>query len=158
MNPIILPLIAQQIMTLIGENEDRQEKYDLARSIADASGKPLLTIGRPKHNEYPCSEVVLDIDAQVIYDCPIGGVVGDVMSIPYPDKYFGAALVSHVLEHLHSAQDAYKAWSELWRVSDYVVVATPGNLNLTAILHPDHYLWPIQDKENPMLLYVTERY
>jgi ubiquinone/menaquinone biosynthesis C-methylase UbiE len=52
-----------------------------------------------------------------------------------PDGMFGAAFVSHVLEHIPAIE---RALSELERVCGNVFVAYPRPQTIIAWLHPDH--------------------
>ncbi len=139
------------------EHNERGELFEATHRAAVASGKPALVVGMPRGPfEYPCSTgVTLDTDPQVLTDCPVGGVAADVRAIPYPAKHFGAALVSHVLEHLETIDDAALAWGELWRVADQVFIAYPRKTNLWAWMMLDHHLWvtPV----SPQVLEVEER-
>ena len=139
------------------EQTERGQLFEATHRAAAARGKPALVVGMPRGPfDYPCSPyVTLDVDPQVLTECPISGVLADIRAIPYPDKHFGAALVSHVLEHLPSIDDAALAWRELWRVADQVYVAYPRKANLWAWLNPDHHLWvtPV----SPQVLEVEER-
>lgn len=150
----LLPLLVVHQGIILGiEGSDRSYKYSLARELAGS--KPMLVVGRPKGMEYDCADVTLDLDPLVL-SCP-NGVVADVRDIPFQDKYFGSAYVSHVLEHLPTTRDAFIAWDELWRVSDNVIVSYPRWDNLIAILHPDHHLWIEWDEHNPLQLKVSQR-
>jgi ubiquinone/menaquinone biosynthesis C-methylase UbiE len=47
---------------------------------------------------------------------------GDIHALPFADKQFGAALATHVLEHV---QDPQRALAELHRVADEIFVVCP---------------------------------
>lgn len=152
MLPLILTVLAIGV-----ERVERKQLFRLAREQAVRSGKPLLVIGAPDQS-YPCGDVTGDIDPRVLLQCPVGGQLIDVRDIPYPDKHFGAAFISHVLEHLFTVDDCEIAWRELWRVADYVYVAYPRTYNLIALWNPQHYLWVKQDLRSPQALQVIDRH
>lgn len=148
-------LVTHQASLLALENQDRLTKFSYGQQVAESLGKPYLVVGRVKHSEYPCADVVLDTDPKVIETCDTG-VIANVTNIPYPDKFFGCAFASHILEHL-TQSEAEQAWKELWRVADHVIVAFPSKLNLVAVLHPDHKLWINWDENDPEILYIKSR-
>ncbi len=127
------------------ENGERWSAYQQARAMADALGKPLLNVGCPRifPGKYPCGDVCLDISPERLAHCQSPEpVLADVRDIPYPDAWFGAALCSHVLEHLPTVEDALQALRELRRVAGgRVYVVSPSRLSLAAWLHPEHRLW-----------------
>ena len=67
-------------------------------------------------------DVNLDLAAPKRNPGPDHVSFGDIHSIPYPDKYFGAVVASHVLEHV---DDPMGALGELHRVADKVFAITP---------------------------------
>lgn len=164
MNPlyVAIGIIAlAQVGSLAIEQRDRREKSTRARIYADEVGKPLLVVGAPyggsplarvlKVGTHECGDVCLDI--QGCPECPYS-VVSDVRDIPFPDGYFGAALASHVLEHLPTVEDAEMAYRELSRVADRVFVASPLRTNIYAWLKTDHHLWV---QEEPQGIYFQQR-
>lgn len=134
------------VATSLDQQAERTQKYNQGLAYSRAAGKPLLVVGTPGRffRAHPCGDVTLDLNPMVLRQCPQGGLVADVREIPYPPGYFGAALASHVMEHLPSVEDAILAWGELHRVADLVLVAGPSPLNLIARLVPDHCLWAYQ--------------
>jgi hypothetical protein len=127
------------------EHNERAAAYALARARADANRKPLLNVGCPAIRplqRHPCGDVCLDLDPRILERCQASRpVVGDVRQIPFPNRYFGAALVCHVLEHLPTAEDASTAIQELHRVADAVYICSPSRASIAAWLHPGHRLW-----------------
>ena len=122
------------------EIKERHQIYAQARSYADSLGKPLLVIGSPKvRSMHGCGDVTIDSDPNVLTYCDFE--IGDIRDIPYPDGYFGAAFVSHVLEHLPTVEDAFKALDELERVSDRVFTVSPHKTSILALINTDHHLW-----------------
>jgi len=121
---------------------DRARGYDRAQTAARAVDKPLLIVGAP-HGQYPCGEaaaadVVLDLDSRTARECP-NFVQSSAESIPFPDKHFGAAYVSHVIEH---CCDPKAVEAELHRVADRVIVCYPRWWRLVTWLVPGH-VWII---------------
>jgi hypothetical protein len=139
---------------MLSQAIERQTKYQRAREIADRAGKPLLVVGGPlggnpfrsiiKIPSYPCGNYCLDLDPKACEGCP-NVVVADIRKIPFSDKFFSVAFISHVLEHMPTIDDAIKAISEVGRVADKVIVAAPRKASILAWLIPDHYLWVKQD-------------
>ena len=147
-----LPLIGFGVwQAVVGLNQvsDRNQKYAAARAYADSVGKPMLMVGGPYGSNplrglfnmkaHGCGDVCLDIDPRACTGCET--VVADVRDIPFPDRYFASAFISHVIEHLPTVEDAGLAVNELMRVADRVWVAYPGKQSVIAHLIPDHYLW-----------------
>ncbi len=91
----------------------------------------------PAHKE---GDVSIDIRASALLGWP-NGVVADVTYLPFPDKTFGSALASHLLEHLPDTVSAKKALAELTRVADEVFIAYPSRQSLPAWLIRDHHIW-----------------
>lgn len=139
-------LAIQQVMEHLRELDQRRVDFQQARDYSDSVGKPLLVVGTPKFVfNHPCGDVTIDINPDVAKWCDTE--IADVRAIPYPDQYFGAAFISHVLEHLPTVQDAYDALEELHRVAEKVFVVSPSKLILVAWLHPEHHLWVTPDGE-----------
>jgi len=133
---------ALEIVGFKYEDAERERLYNIALYLSTKANKPMLVVGAPYASNYPCSpDVTLDISPVVLNQCPISGVVADIRSIPYSDKEFGAAFVSHVLEHLCSLEEVQRAWRELWRVADTVLVAYPRPTHLYGGLVSGHHLW-----------------
>lgn len=131
------------------EQVERDSKYRHAARWAALEHKPLLLIGGPLgaagwrrtflFRAHGCGDVCLDLDARACGACP--SVEADVREIPFPEGYFGAALASHVLEHLDTPADAVTALNEMARVADHVLVACPSKLSPFGWLAPGHNLW-----------------
>lgn len=71
----------------------------------------------------------------------------DVQRLPYPDKHFGAAIASHVLEHVPDPEAALR---ELHRVADVVYIVVPSWWAPHTWLHPGH-LWYYQRSSGKFL-------
>ena len=166
MNPLAFLLCItglHQIAVMYSHQVDRNQKYELARVYADHVGKPLLVVGGPygaagfrRLMNLPAhgfGNVCIDLDPNACYGSA-EYVQADVRDIPFPDKYFGAAFVSHVLEHLPTAQDCIGAVNELNRVAEVVLVASPTPSSIIASLIPGHWLWLYQEGDT---LYIQQR-
>lgn len=138
---IAIGLLAREGIQQAVEVKERRQIFQQARQYADSVGKPLLVVGAPKAitNYHGCGEVTIDINPDLNTLCDYE--IADVRSIPYPDGYFGAAHVSHVLEHLPTIDDAVTALDELERVADKVFIVSPHKTSIFAWLYPEHHLW-----------------
>lgn len=122
------------------ELRERRRIFAQARDYAHSLGKPLLVAGSPWRGfTHPCGDVTIDISPRKAEFC--GGEIADIRDIPYSDHYFGAALASHILEHLPTIEDACQALDEMHRVADKVFVVSPHKTSIMAWLHPNHHLW-----------------
>lgn len=142
-NPLIIiatSLVAYECGQQLREQNERKTIFLKAQAHADSLNMPLLVVGTPKFSfNHPCGDVTIDIAP------PLGDLCAtmkaDVRDIPFPDNHFGAAFVSHVIEHLATIEDALQAISELERVADKVFIVSPSKYSLLAWTHPDHRLW-----------------
>jgi hypothetical protein len=147
------------------EQAVRRQKYDMATQYAIEVGKPLLVVGGPWGRNplrsffnipaHGCGDLCLDTDPGACEGCKT--VVADVRNIPFPDLYFGAAMASHVLEHLQSIQDAVTAAGELYRVAEKVFILSPSKFSIAARLHYDHHLW-VEQRGNAVYINPGPRY
>ena len=147
---ILLALAGFQVAVTLREHDERRSKYQEAVAYCKTAGKLLLVVGGPYGGvswmkAHGCGDVCLDINPWACRGCET--VVADIREIPFPDGKFGAAYVSHILEHLPTIEDARRAVGELYRVSDKVFVCGPGKLNLHAWLMREHHLWVKQDND-----------
>lgn len=144
MLPFLLGMALRESIIVAAEVTTRLQAYQFALEQAQAAGKPLLVVGCSKWRHlgwgHGCGDVCLDIDPNMACNCPEQGMVGDVRDILFPDKYFGVAFVSHVLEHL-PAEDIGQAVAELERVADRVIVLSPTRLSMLAWVNPHHQAW-----------------
>jgi len=144
---IIAGLVAVEGTTQVVERSERVSVFDRARSYASSLDKPLLVVGSPKNNPFSahhqCGDVTIDLDPNLDTYCDYE--IADIREIPYGDHVFGAAYVSHVLEHLSTVEDAGLALNELERVADKVFIVSPHKSSLIAWLHPEHHLWITPD-------------
>ena len=101
----------------------------------------------PAHTQ---GDVCIDIKTSAILDWP-NGIVADVTYLPFPDKTFGAAFASHLLEHLPDTALSKQALAELDRVADRLFIAYPSRQSLPAWLIRDHHIWVWQKDETVYL-------
>ena len=159
--PLLLGMLGWQALVLYGEGKERWRAYESARAYADGVGKPLLVVGGrwganplrrllriPAHG---CGDICLDTEEHACTGCP-AFIAADIRDIPLPDKYAGAALASHVLEHLPTIEDAQKAIAELHRVADAVYIVSPFKQDILAWLIPEHHLWVEQRPDGSVFL------
>lgn len=137
---IIIGMVAREAFQQMGEVNERRQIFHQAREYADGFGKPLLVVGAPKFGiNHPFGDVTIDLSPSM---ARFGNAeVADVREIPYPDRYFGAAFCSHVLEHLPTITDAFQALDEMERVADKVFTVSPHKTSLMAWINPGHHLW-----------------
>ena len=132
------------------EIQDKNRKYQAADNCAREKAKPMLVIpgpwgikparrwfNKPAHGG---GDVCLDIDRRAVYGHPCA-VVGSVTHIPFSDNTFGAAFVSHLLEHMPTTKDAVQALDELNRVADAVFLVYPSRQSIANWVIPEHKLW-----------------
>lgn len=117
-----------------------------ARRAARRRGKPLLNVGAGT----PGSSVRVavfgptrwgDVNTDLagkgrpVLGRPDRVFRADVEDLPFPDKSFGAAIASHVIEHV---DDPKRAMQELRRVADEVFVVVPKWWAPHTWMHPGH--------------------
>jgi len=124
-----------QINDWIKELRGASAKYAAASAYAESVNKPLLKVGGP-------------------YGLDPGNVVAaDIKDLPYyPDKTFGAAFCSHILEHLPTINDAMLAINELNRVAERVYIVSFPKNNLIARLIADQHVWITEFPNGDILL------
>ena len=118
---------------------NKREAFAYARQLH--TGKGIINLGAGPHRTLlakdiaSAPEVVANID--IVPDGLPNFIVLNIETeiLPFADKQFDCAFMSHVLEHLH---DWEFALYEAIRVADHVVIALPHPLSLTGLLHPEH--------------------
>ncbi|MBI2329608.1 MAG: methyltransferase domain-containing protein [Chloroflexi bacterium] len=146
---ICLGVAGWQLVVWLSEIQDKNKKYKAASSYARERGKLLLVAGGPwgckrarrllKMPAHGSGDICLDIDRRAVDGCP-NGLVADVTHLPFPDKSFGAAFASHLLEHLASTEDGNQALAELNRVAEAVFIVSPSRQSIPGRVIPDHHL------------------
>lgn len=117
-----------------------------ARRAARARGKPLLNVGAGTpgsslrvallgHTAWGDVNTDLNGRGRPRLGRPGEVIQADVQCLPFPNGFFGAAIASHVLEHVDNPRRALR---ELSRVADEVYVITPVWWAPHTWLHPGH--------------------
>jgi len=124
-----------------------------ARQIANHSGKPMLNVGAGTSESSVRARILgpqlvgdINVDLSASKDEPYGPFTvayGDMQNLPFPDKFFGVAYSSHVLEHV---DDPIRALNEMNRVADNVVIVTPKWWAAHTWLYHNHK-WYISDDQ-----------
>ena len=153
MIPLLLAASAIQLKIIADEHTERAQVIAETEAYARASGKPMLIVGRPKGKHTAgnpeLGDVCVDIDPQVLIECPGTGLVADIQQpLPFPDKHFGATSIMHVLEHV---DDPFTALAELGSVSDVVFVAYPKRWSALNWIQSDHK-WIIDNVDGELWL------
>lgn len=142
-----------------------------AREYCNAVGKPLLNVGAGTAKSSVRAAVLgptlwgdvnIDLAAPQGPPGPNRVTYGDGTRIPYPDKYFGAVIASHVLEHIDRPDLAVAEWR---RVADKMFVIVPVWWAPHTWLHPGHrwfidgeHAWPIwQHRRHLYLLPLSDK-
>lgn len=156
--------VVQQMVAMGRQQSDRDVNYDAAMAAARSRGKPLLVVGGPwgtslfrRALNYPAhghGDVCFDLDERSCREAHF--VPGDARDLPFPDKSFGAAFCSHLLEHMPTPEACFMAASEMERVADEVFLCVPKKDNLLAWLAPGHRLWVEVDQGRVMAVEVMK--
>ncbi|HEY32840.1 MAG TPA: class I SAM-dependent methyltransferase [Dehalococcoidia bacterium] len=164
---VVLAILAAigiwQLTVWMIEIQDKNRKYQAAENYARERARLLLVVpgpwgikparrwfNKPAHGG---GDVCLDIDARAVYGHPCA-VVGSVTRVPFPDNTFGAAFVSHLLEHMATTEDAVQALDELNRVAEAVFIVYPYRQSIAAWVIPEHHLWVWQKGDK---MYLKQR-
>lgn len=149
----IASIAAWQVLVMKAHHDEKTAKYATARAYCDEVGKPLLIIGGPwaksqwrRNLNIPAhgfGDYCLDINPESCEGAP-EVIEANIHDIPFPNKFFGAVLASHVLEHLDTVDDCLRAINELNRVADLVFICVPSKQSIPAWLHREHHLWVSQ--------------
>jgi hypothetical protein len=156
----VLIIILYQVGVWFTETRLKNRQCEKATEYCRQHNRLLLVAGGPwggrnwrRRLNMPAhisGDVNVDIKASAIIGHP-NAIVANVIKLPFPDKTFGAAFASHLLEHLPDAEQARVALTELKRVSDVVYIAYPSRQSVVAWLIPDHHLW-VWQKNNTVFL------
>jgi len=106
-----------------------------------SNGKGVINIGAGPHRTYQAQLIAEQPEILANIDITPNGMPrfmqldleGD--PLPFPDKQFGCAFASHVLEHLDNWQFAL---GEMVRVADTVVIVLPHPAYFSGWLSPEH--------------------
>lgn len=157
---ILLAAGGWQLIVWLSETRDKNKKYRAASTRALGSDRPLLVVGGPWGSKrvrhwfnkpaHGSGDVCVDIDRRAIDGHP-QGIVATVTHLPFPDKIFGAAFASHMLEHLPTTDDARKALDELNRVAEAVFIVSPSRQSIAGWIIAGHHLWVWQKGDRTYL-------
>jgi len=117
----------------------KREAFAYAKTLANNKG--IINLGAGPHRTLLAQEISESSEVAVNVDIAPDGMPKFLQldieqeRVPFSDKEFGCAFMSHVLEHLDNWEFAL---SEGLRVADYVVVVLPHPLSLTGWLWPSH--------------------
>lgn len=106
-----------------------------------SGGKGIINIGAGPNRTFGAQGVARDPEVLANIDIDPDGLPNfiqlDVESdpLPFPDKQFGVAYCSHVLEHLDNWQFCL---DEMVRVADYVVIVLPDPSYFSGWIDPEH--------------------
>ena len=147
---ILAAVLIWQLAVWVWEIHYKNRQSNAAVAYSRIQNKPLLVAGGPwggrplrrrlKMPAHVMGDVSIDIISSAVEGHP-NGIVATVTKLPFPDKTFGSALASHLLEHLYDTNEAKQAMAELSRVADSVYIAYPTRQSLAAWIIPDHRLW-----------------
>lgn len=136
---------------VLGEVVHLTTTKDIAfeEAIRLSRGRGIINLGAGPHR-WPQSQVIAwspEVLANI--DISVDGLPHfveldiETACLPFADKQFGVAFMSHVLEHLDNWQFAL---AEALRVADYVVVVLPHPQYFSGWLSPEHRQWFTMDE------------
>lgn len=106
-----------------------------------ACGRGIINLGAGPHRTYQAQIIAEQPEILANIDIALNGMPHflqldiETESLPFADKQFGVAFLSHVLEHLDNWQFAL---AEASRVADHVVVVLPDPVYFSGWLAPEH--------------------
>ena len=163
---ITVGILIWQLIIWMREIRHKNRQCRLALEYSKQLQKPLLVAGGPwggrpwrrrlKIAAHAMGDVTIDISPTAVEGHP-KGIVANVTNLPFPDETFGAALASHLLEHLYDVNEAKRALSEMNRVAERVFIAYPSRQSIAAWIIPDHRLW-VWQKGNDIFLKQRKRW
>lgn len=113
--------------------------FEHARQLAN--GRGIINIGAGPHRTYQAQIIAESPSVMANIDIAPNGMPRFIQlnieaeHLPFSDKQFGVAFLSHVLEHLDNWQFSL---GEAIRVADYVVVILPHPAYFSGWLDPGH--------------------
>jgi len=113
--------------------------FEHARQLGN--GKGIINLGCGPHRTFMAQAIAESPEVQVNIDAALDGMPRflqldlETEPLPFGDKQFGVAFLSHILEHLDDWQFAL---DEACRVADYVVVVLPHPAYFSGWLAPEH--------------------
>ncbi|MBA7563584.1 hypothetical protein ES708_05243 [subsurface metagenome] len=106
-----------------------------------SNGKGIINLGAGPHRTYQAQIIAEAPEILSNIDIALNGMPHFLQldierePLPFGDKQFGCAFLSHVVEHLDNWQFAL---AEASRVADYVVVVLPDPVYFSGWLAPEH--------------------
>lgn len=113
--------------------------FEKAKELSNSKG--IVNIGAGPHRTYQAHIIAESPSVMANIDIAPNAMPHFIQldieaeHLPFSDKQFGVAFLSHVLEHLDNWQFALE---EAIRVADYVVVVLPDPKYFSGWLHPQH--------------------
>lgn len=113
--------------------------FEKAKELSN--GRGIVNIGAGPHRTYQAQIIAESPSVMANIDIAPNGMPGFVQldieaeHLPFSEKQFGVAFLSHILEHLENWQFALV---EACRVADYVVVVLPHPAYFSGWLDPQH--------------------
>ena len=113
--------------------------FEKAKELSN--GKGIVNIGAGPHRTYQAQMIAESPSIMANIDIAANGIPRFIQldieaeHLPFSDKQFGVAFLSHILEHLDNWQFALE---EAIRVADYVVVVLPHPAYFSGWLDPQH--------------------
>lgn len=117
----------------------KKQAFDYAKRLSN--GKGIINLGAGPHRTLRAQEISESLAVAANIDIVPDGMPHFIQldiekeRLPFPDRLFGVAFCSHVLEHLDNWDFAL---GEAMRVADKVVVVLPHPLLPTGWLDPRH--------------------
>lgn len=117
----------------------KKAAFEKARELSN--GKGIINLGAGPHRTYQAQIIAESPSVMANIDIALNGMPRFIQldiedeHLPFSDKQFGAAFLSHVLEHLDNWQFAL---NEASRVADYAVVVLPHPAYFSGWLAPGH--------------------
>ncbi len=113
--------------------------FEHARQLSN--GKGIINIGAGPHRTYQAQIIAESPEILANIDITPNGMPRFLQldmerePLPFPDKQFGCAFASHVLEHLDNWPGAL---AEMVRVAHHVIVVLPDPIYFSGWLTPEH--------------------
>lgn len=113
--------------------------FEKAKELAQ--GRGIINLGAGPHRTYQAQIIAESPSVMANIDVALNGMPRflqldiETDPLPFSDKQFGAAFLSHVLEHLDNWQFAL---DEASRVADYAVVVLPHPAYFSGWIVPEH--------------------
>jgi len=113
--------------------------FEKARELSN--GKGIINIGAVPHRTYQAQIIAESPEVLANIDIAPNGMPHFIKldietdPLPFPDKQFGVAFLSHILEHLDNWSFALE---EACRVADYAIVVLPHPAYFSGWIWPGH--------------------